>query len=39
METLFPLDLHPMVYFIICEIHGSPHQFPIVRENETKPVV
>ena len=30
---LFPLDSHSMVYFIICEIHGFPHQFPVAWEN------
>ena len=29
-------DFHPTVYFIIWEIHGFPHQFPIVQENATK---
>ena len=28
MSAFFPLDSHPMVNFIICEIHGFPHQFP-----------
>ena len=35
----FPLDCHLMVYFIIQEIHGFPRQFPIVRENATKPIL
>ena len=32
MFAFFPLDLHLMVYFIICEIHGPPHQFSIAWE-------
>ena len=36
MGTFSPLDSHPMVYFIIWEMHGFPHQFLIVRENSTK---
>ena len=28
-----------MVYFIIWEIHRSPHQFSIVKENATKPIL
>ena len=34
-----PLDSHPMVYFIIWEMHGFSHQFPKLWENATKPVV
>ena len=34
MGAIFPLDSHPMVYLIICEIHGFPDQFPIVWENQ-----
>ena len=34
--AFFPSDSHPMVYFIIWEMHGFPHQFLIVRENATK---
>ena len=26
---LFPLESHPVVYFIICEMHVFSHQFPI----------
>ena len=37
MGAFFPLDSHPIIYFIIWEIHGFPHQFLIVRKNETKP--
>ena len=39
MGAFFPLDSHPIIYFIIWEIHGFPHQFLIVRENATKPFV
>ena len=34
--AFFPLHSHSMVYFIICEIHGFPHQFPIACENAVK---
>ena len=34
----FPLESDPMVYFIICEIYGFPHQFPIAWENAVKPI-
>ena len=34
----FPLVSHSMVYFIICEIHGFPHQFPIACENAVKSI-
>ena len=37
MSAFFPLDSHPVVYFIICEIHGCPHQFPIAWENTGNP--
>ena len=33
--VLSPLDFHPMVYFIIWEMHGFPHVFLIC----TKPIV
>ena len=36
--AIFPLDSHPMVYFIICEIHRFPHQFPIAWENAAKSI-
>ena len=36
MGAFFPSYSHPMVYFIIWEMHGFPHQFLIVRENATK---
>ena len=36
MGAFFPLDSHPMAYFVIWEMHGFPHQFPIVQENATK---
>ena len=39
MGAFFPLDSHPMIYFIIWEMHGFPHQFPIVQENATKIIV
>ena len=39
MGVFFPLDPHPMAYFIIWEMHEFPHQFPIVQENATKPIV
>ena len=37
--AFFPFNSHPMVYFSIWEIHGFPHKFPTLRENETKPMV
>ena len=36
LVLFFPLVSHSMVYFIICEIHGFPHQFPIACENAVK---
>ena len=39
MGDFFPLDSHPMVYFIIWKMHGFPRQFLIVRENAAKPIV
>ena len=36
--VFFPLDSHPVVNFIICEIHGFPHQFPIAWENAAKSI-
>ena len=33
-----PLDSHHVLYFIICEIHGLPHQFPIAWENAAKSI-
>ena len=38
MGAFFPLDSHPMVYFIICETNGFPHQFPIVWKNVAKSI-
>ena len=35
----FPLDSHPMAYFVIWEMHGFSHQFPVVQENATKLIV
>ena len=34
----FPLDSHSMIYFVICEIHGFPLQFPIASENAVKSI-
>ena len=38
MSAFFPLDSHSMVYFIIREILGFPHQFPIAWENAEKSI-
>ena len=38
MGTFFPSNSCPMVYFIIWEMHGFPHQFSIDWENATKPI-
>ena len=38
MFAFFPLDLHLMVYFIICEIPGPPHQFSIAWEYAAKSI-
>ena len=38
MDAFFPLDSHFMVYFIICEIHGFSHQFPVAWENAVKSI-
>ena len=38
MGAFFQLDLHCKVYFIICEIHGFPHQFPIAWENSANSI-
>ena len=38
--VIFPQTIpHPTLYFIIWEMHGFPHQFPIVQENATKLIV
>ena len=37
--AFFPSDSHPMVYFIIWEMHGFPRQFLIVQENAAKLIV
>ena len=29
---------YPMVYFILCEINGFPHQFPLAWENAVKSI-
>ena len=39
MGDFSPYDSHPMVYFIKREMHGFPHQFAIVQENTTKPIL
>ena len=39
MGAFFPSNSHPMVYFVVWEMHGFPDQFHIVRENATKPSV
>ena len=39
MGDFSPCDSHPTVYSIIWEMHGLPHQFPIVQENATKLIV
>ena len=39
MGTFFPLNSHPMVYFITWEMHGFPHHFSITWENAAKPIV
>ena len=38
MGAFFPLDSYSMIYFIICEIHGFPLQFPIAWENAAKSI-
>ena len=38
MGTFFIFNFHPMVYFIIWEMHGLSHQFPIVWEKTAKPI-
>ena len=38
MDAFFQLGSHSMVYFIICEIHGFPHQFPVAWENAVKSI-
>ena len=37
MGTFFILDSHSMVYCIICELHGFPHQFPIAWKIQRNP--
>ena len=32
LGVFFPLDSHPMAYFIRWEMHGFPHQFPKLRK-------
>ena len=36
--VFFPLDWHPMEYFIIWEMHGFSHQFPIAWKKAAKPI-
>ena len=36
--VFFPLDSHSMVYFIMCEIRGFPHQLPVAWENAVKSI-
>ena len=38
MGVFFPLDSNSVVDFIICEIRGFPHQFPIAWENAAKSI-
>ena len=38
-SDFFSLDSHHMVYFIIWEMHGFPHQFPIEPQNAVKLIV
>ena len=39
MDDFSQYDSHPIACFIKWEMHGFPHQFPIVQENATKPIV
>ena len=38
MGAFFPLYSHPVVYFIICEMHGFSHQSPMAWEIAGKPI-
>ena len=38
-RCFFPLDSQPVVYFIVWEMHGFSHQFPVARANVTKSIV
>ena len=38
MGAFFPLDSYSMIYFILCEIHGFPLQFPIAWGNALKSI-
>ena len=38
MGVFFPSDSNSVVDFIICEIRGFPHQFPIAWENAAKSI-
>ena len=38
MDDFFSKDSHPMVYFIIWEMHVFSHQFPITWEKTAKPI-
>ena len=39
MGDFFQYNSHPTIYFIIWEMHGFPHQFPIVQEKATNLIV
>ena len=39
MGVFFQLDSHPIAYFIICKMHGFPHQISMVLENATNLIV
>ena len=36
--AFFPIDSNPIVYLLICEIHGFPHQFLIAHKNAAKSI-
>ena len=38
MSIFFPLDSHPMVYFVTWKMDGFPHQFSTAQENEAKSI-
>ena len=38
MFAFFPLDAHPMVYFITWGMYGFSHQFSIACEKAAKPI-
>lgn len=39
MDNFFPSNSHSMVHFIMPETHGFSHEFYIIRENVTKPII